>query len=77
MQMNDYMIKNEDGNESYQGEANKSNLIVNYLPQAMTQDEIRSIFSRIGEIENCKLIREKTTGNFFLVIMKNSCKILI
>merc|ERR1711936_517162 len=40
----------------------KTNLIVNYLPQTMTQEEIRSLFSSIGEVESCKLIRDKVTG---------------
>merc|ERR1719245_692224 len=42
-------------------EKNKTNLIVNYLPQTMTQEEIRSLFSSIGEVESCKLIRDKVT----------------
>lgn len=40
----------------------RTNLIVNYLPQTMTQEEIRSLFSSIGELESCKLIRDKMTG---------------
>ncbi|XP_021955084.1 ELAV-like protein 3 isoform X12 [Folsomia candida] len=43
-------------------EESKTNLIVNYLPQTMTQEEIRSLFSSIGEVESCKLIRDKITG---------------
>lgn len=43
-------------------EDSKTNLIVNYLPQTMTQEEIRSLFSSIGEVESCKLIRDKVTG---------------
>merc|ERR1739838_229494 len=39
-----------------------TNLIVNYLPQTMTQEEIRSLFASIGEVESCKLIRDKVTG---------------
>uniref|UniRef100_A0A8C6S2W9 ELAV like RNA binding protein 4 n=2 Tax=Nannospalax galili TaxID=1026970 RepID=A0A8C6S2W9_NANGA len=35
----------------------KTNLIVNYLPQNMTQEEFRSLFGSIGEIESCKLVR--------------------
>lgn len=46
-------------------EESKTNLIVNYLPQTMTQEEIRSLFSSIGEVESCKLIRDKVTGMFF------------
>ncbi|XP_052774372.1 ELAV-like protein 3 isoform X1 [Mya arenaria] len=41
----------------------KTNLIVNYLPQTMTQEEIKALFSSIGEVESCKLIRDKPTGN--------------
>ena len=40
----------------------RTNLIVNYLPQTMSQDDIRSLFSTIGDIDNCKLIRDKGTG---------------
>ncbi|XP_035262256.1 ELAV-like protein 3 isoform X2 [Anguilla anguilla] len=40
----------------------KTNLIVNYLPQTMTQEEFKSLFSSIGDIESCKLVRDKITG---------------
>lgn len=42
----------------------KTNLIVNYLPQNMSQDELRSLFSSIGEVESAKLIRDKVGGTF-------------
>jgi len=41
---------------------NKTNLIVNYLPQNMTQDEIKSLFSSIGPVDSCKLIKDKLSG---------------
>ncbi|XP_062868410.1 ELAV-like protein 1b [Trichomycterus rosablanca] len=41
----------------------KTNLIVNYLPQSMSQDELRSLFSSIGEVESAKLIRDKVGGH--------------
>ncbi|CAJ0959754.1 unnamed protein product, partial [Mesorhabditis belari] len=40
----------------------KTNLIINYLPQTMSQEEVRSLFASIGEIESCKLVRDKMTG---------------
>lgn len=43
----------------------KTNLIINYLPQDMAQEEIRSLFSSIGEVDSCKLIRDKQTGNSY------------
>ncbi|KAF8570654.1 hypothetical protein P879_01581 [Paragonimus westermani] len=42
--------------------ANKTNLIVNYLPPFMSQEEVKALFSSIGEVESCKLVREKATG---------------
>lgn len=45
----------------------KTNLIVNYLPQNMTQEEFRSLFGSIGEIESCKLVRDKITGKCFVL----------
>lgn len=61
----------------------KTNLIVNYLPQNMTQEEFRSLFGSIGEIESCKLVRDKITGKavkvavvlfLFLVKCRGDCK---
>lgn len=39
----------------------KNNLIVNYLPQSMTEDEIAKLFSSVGEVRECKLIRDKVS----------------
>ncbi|XP_018084322.1 ELAV-like protein 2 isoform X9 [Xenopus laevis] len=47
--------------ESNNTEDSKTNLIVNYLPQNMTQEELKSLFGSIGEIESCKLVRDKIT----------------
>jgi len=57
-------IHNNSGNSGAQGnqEDMKTNLIVNYLPPTMTQDEIKSLFSSIGDVESCKLMRDKVTG---------------
>lgn len=43
-------------------ETRRTNLIVNYIPQTMTQDEIRSLFASIGNVESCKLVRDQATG---------------
>ncbi|KAK1342388.1 hypothetical protein QTO34_015153 [Cnephaeus nilssonii] len=45
--------------EDCRDDIGRTNLIVNYLPQNMTQDELRSLFSSIGEVESAKLIRDK------------------
>lgn len=40
----------------------KKNLIVNYLPLSFSQDDVRQIFSPIGPVSNCKLVRNNVTG---------------
>ncbi|KAG7271006.1 hypothetical protein CRUP_038457, partial [Coryphaenoides rupestris] len=52
----DHMVADE-------GKDGKTNLIVNYLPQSMSQDELRSLFSSIGEVESAKLVRDKVAGH--------------
>jgi hypothetical protein len=47
----------------------KTNLIVNYLPQNMTQDEIKSLFASIGPVDTCKLIKDKLTGTQLLQVV--------
>lgn len=39
-----------------------TNLIINYLPQSLTDEEFRSMFLSIGPIKNSKVIRDKQTG---------------
>ena len=52
----------------------RTNLIVNYLPQTMTQEEIKALFSSIGEVESCKLIRDKPTGMEHVKTSTQGCK---
>lgn len=35
-----------------------TNLIVNYLPQDMTERELHSMFSTMGPIESCRIMRD-------------------
>lgn len=41
---------------------NKTNLIINYLPSKMSQDEIKNLFASCGNITSCKLVRDKNSG---------------
>lgn len=68
------IVKNGSANGSVDGNSDESrtNLIVNYLPQTMTQEEMRSLFSSIGELESCKLVRDKVSGNLGKYPMTNS-----
>jgi len=39
-------------------ERSQTNLIVNYLPEDVTQAEITSMFSQCGRIESCHIVRD-------------------
>lgn len=43
----------------------KTKLIINYLPQSMTDAEFRAMFASIGELESCRIIRDKATNYSF------------
>ena len=40
----------------------ESNLIINYVPATMTQEELRLLFSQVGPVENSKVVQDKITG---------------
>lgn len=40
----------------------KTNLIINYLPQTLTDSEFRSLFETVGNLKGCKIVRHKSTG---------------
>ncbi|KAI6228664.1 ELAV-like protein 4 [Aphelenchoides fujianensis] len=52
----------------------KTNLIINYLPHSMSQDEVRSLFTSMGAIESCKLVRDKVTGQSLGYAFVNYCR---
>ena len=51
-------------NPAPQNPENKAstNLIVNYLPQSLTEEDFKVLFSSVGTVQSCKLIKEKVTG---------------
>ncbi|KAH7976094.1 ELAV-like protein 1-B [Rhipicephalus sanguineus] len=44
------------------GGNSQTNLIINYLPQGLTDEEFRSLFTSIGPIKSSKIVRHKATG---------------
>jgi len=42
-------------------EEEQTNLIVNYLPQHVTEDKLREMFAKYGELEHVKLMLDKMT----------------
>ena len=43
-------------------ELNKTNLIVNYLPQSLTDEEFHALFAKVGTLTASKIIRDRNTG---------------
>ena len=48
-------------NDSTEDE-NKTNLIVNYLPQLMTDEQFDELFKKFGNRKSCKIVRNRVTG---------------
>lgn len=40
----------------------QTDLIVNYLPQTLTDDEFKSMFLSIGPLKSCKIVRDRATN---------------
>ena len=47
------------------GDNSQTNLIINYLPQTLTDDEFKSMFQSIGTLNSCKIIRDRATNYSF------------
>jgi len=58
----DARLKANEAGVAASDDDNQTNLIVNYLPQTMSQDDLRTLFSSLGELDSCKLIRDKSSG---------------
>lgn len=59
---NAHMAGYSDEQNSDGGGDNLTNLIVNYLPATMSQEELHHAFASIGPLKSCKLMVEKGTG---------------
>ncbi|KAK0063450.1 ELAV-like protein 2 [Biomphalaria pfeifferi] len=55
------MEDQNDGNY-FLDDSSSTNLIINYLPQTLSDDEFRSMFLSVGPIKSSKIVRDKATG---------------
>lgn len=55
-------IINTNNNNTQSSKNNRANLIVNYLPQSLKEQDFNQLFSKIGPIKTCKLMYDKQTG---------------
>lgn len=51
-----------ESNMKQEANNDKTNLIVNYLPQSLTDEEFKSMFSSIGPLNSYKVVRDRATG---------------
>lgn len=52
------------------GDTSKTNLIVNYLPQTMTEKDLYSLFITVGPLESCRVMKDFKVSGFFLTWVK-------
>ncbi|XP_072934204.1 sex-lethal homolog [Epargyreus clarus] len=52
----------EGGGVSAAGDSSRTNLIVNYLPQTMTEKDLYAMFMTVGPIESCRVMKDFKTG---------------
>lgn len=53
---------NNNNNNDSTDDNEKTNLIVNYLPQQMTDEEFENLFKKFGSMKSCKIVRNRSTG---------------
>jgi len=42
-------------------EEDKSNLIINFLPLSMNEESLKSMFSKYGNVQHCKIVQDRQT----------------
>jgi len=52
---------NLEGMENTADDSN-TNLIINYLPQSLSDEEFKSMFQSVGPVKSAKIVRDKSTG---------------
>lgn len=52
----------ENGTDKNSGETGQTNLIVNYLPQNLNDEEFLDLFASVGTVTTARVIRDKNTG---------------
>jgi len=58
--------QDQDHDQEQQDEsANRRNLIINYLPQHLTDRDLYDLFSPFGNIENARVMKDRKTGYSF------------
>lgn len=56
--------------------ASNTNLIVNYLPQDMTDRELYALFRAIGPINTCRIMRDYKVSSLSVESMKKQVQII-
>ncbi|KAH9529086.1 hypothetical protein DERF_002996 [Dermatophagoides farinae] len=59
---NDQSMSSSSSSSSSSMSNNKTNLIINYLPQTMTDENFRVMFAKYGDIRSARIIRNKNSG---------------
>ena len=60
--MINFSLPQQESTNTASASVNKTNLIVNYLPQTMTDREFEGLFRTIAPIKSCKICRDRKTN---------------
>lgn len=52
----------EEDKDNIEDKSEKTNLIVNYLPQNMTDEQFEDLFKKFGATKSCKIVRNRISG---------------
>lgn len=58
----EHNIKQNGSGDYRDNVVDKTKLIINYIPQFTTEEDLALIFSQIGQIENIRIMRNYRTG---------------
>lgn len=60
------MSDHNDQQHSGMRDDSRTNLIINYLPQSMTEKELYSMFVTIGPVESCRVMKDYKVNILYL-----------
>ena len=69
-QQQNKQANNQGNNQGRDDSMDRTNLIINYLPQSMTEKELYSMFVTIGPVESCRVMKDyKVSSNYYFFVV--------
>lgn len=62
-------MSEQNDQQNLSGDEPRTNLIINYLPQSMTEKELYSMFVTIGPVESCRVMKDYKVSLSIIIII--------